>query len=79
MNYIRFGFTTQATSLLGAIQDHKPMLSSYQRGYDDYFVEGFQGTRQSSLVFYINNQRFDDRGVSKKLLDANQLWGVMQA
>lgn len=77
LTYIRYGWASQRTSLLNAIQEHNPILTTY-RSEDGYFVDGFQGMRISRLVFYIDNQPFGDRGVSSKTLALNQLWGVMQ-
>ncbi len=78
LNYLRTGVVDRETSLLNALYDQNPILSSMNSLYDDYFVRGFNGVEHNRLVFYIDNQRFEDRGVKHKILKPNQRWGVVQ-
>lgn len=78
IRYIVSGVADRRMTLREAIQPHNPTLT-FKTLENDYFVEGFNGTRYNRIVFLINDQQFSDLGISRKMLEPGQRWGAIQA
>jgi hypothetical protein len=85
-NYIYSGQNTSGRqiSLLDAIAQHSPLLDPplgqpVHPLYQDRFVRGLGGFQIQNLVFYIDDQRYEDLGVTRKMLSPGQRWGCISA